>query len=42
METLSARKVGPLAASRTPLELADMPSRDLESLENCELLDIVR
>jgi RNA polymerase sigma-B factor len=42
METLSARKVGSQDAGRIPLELAGTANRDLESLEDSELLGIVR
>jgi RNA polymerase sigma-B factor len=41
METLSARKVR-LQDTGRPLELASLPSRDLEDLEDAELLGIAR
>jgi RNA polymerase sigma-B factor len=42
METLAARKVGVQDPGRAPLELVGAPNRDLDSLEDAELLRIVR
>jgi len=42
METLSARKVGAQDPGRVPLGLVGSASRDLENLEDAELLDVVR
>jgi RNA polymerase sigma-B factor len=42
METLSVRKVGAQDPGRVPLELVGRASRDLENLEDAELLGIVR
>jgi RNA polymerase sigma-B factor len=42
METLSVRKVGAQDPGRVPLELVGPASRDLENLEDAELLGIVR
>ena len=42
METLSARKVGAQDLVRIAPELPDTATRDLENLEDCELLGIVR
>jgi RNA polymerase sigma-B factor len=42
METLSARKVGAQDPGRVPLELVGPANRDLENLEDAELLGIVR
>src|ERR1700722_12995746 len=42
METLSARKVGTPDTGRFPLTLASTTSRDLDNLEDAELLSIVR
>jgi RNA polymerase sigma-B factor len=42
METLSARKVGAPDTGRFPLTLASTTSRDLDRLEDAELLRIVR